>query len=214
MIGLVNREGVETTAAYGAVQQLWAYVQMPALAIGAAVSAMAAQNIGANRWDRVSQITRAGIIVNVVLTGAMVLLLTLFEEPIIGLFLGADSPALPIAARIQLLATWGFILFGMTMVLFGTVRANGAVWGPLAILFVSMYPIRLGFALGMQPLLGADALWWSFPAGSAANVALALLYYLYGPWRQGGVLIAPSRHECEEQAQATIEPAGMVKPAG
>ncbi len=47
MIGLVNRYGTSTTAAYGAANQLWTYVQMPAMAVGAAVSAMAAQNIGA-----------------------------------------------------------------------------------------------------------------------------------------------------------------------
>lgn len=213
MIGLVNRQGVETTAAYGAVQQLWAYVQMPALAIGAAVSAMAAQNIGAGRWDRVSRITRAGIMVNVLLTGAMVALLTIFERPVISLFLGSESSALPIAERIQLLATWGFILFGATMVVFGTVRANGAVWGPLMILFASMYPVRIGFALGLQPVLGVDALWWSFPAGSTVNLMLAALYYRYGPWREGGLLIPPDRQECEERAQATAEPAGIIKPA-
>ncbi|PWG68468.1 MATE family efflux transporter, partial [Enterococcus hirae] len=53
MMRLVNRQGVDTTAAFGATQQLWTYVQMPAMALGAAVSAMAAQNIGAGRWDRV-----------------------------------------------------------------------------------------------------------------------------------------------------------------
>src|SRR3546814_5195739 len=52
MVGLVNREGLVTAAAYGATLQLWNYVQMPALAVGAAVSAMVAQNIGAHRWDR------------------------------------------------------------------------------------------------------------------------------------------------------------------
>ena len=40
--------------------QLWTYVQMPAMALGAAVSAMAAQNIGAGKWERVSAITRSG----------------------------------------------------------------------------------------------------------------------------------------------------------
>ena len=53
LVGLVNREGVDTTAAFGVAMQLWTYVQMPAMALGAAVSAMAAQNIGAGRWDRV-----------------------------------------------------------------------------------------------------------------------------------------------------------------
>ena len=53
LVGLVNREGVDTTAAFGVAMQLWTYVQMPAMALGAAVSAMAAQNIGAGLWDRV-----------------------------------------------------------------------------------------------------------------------------------------------------------------
>ena len=58
MIGLVNREGIDTTAAFGAMSQLWNYLQMPALAIGAAVSAMAAQNIGAGNHGRVDQVIR------------------------------------------------------------------------------------------------------------------------------------------------------------
>ncbi|MBW8783293.1 MAG: MATE family efflux transporter, partial [Novosphingobium sp.] len=47
MIGLVNHEGMIAAAAYGASLQLWNYLQMPAFAIGSAVSAMVAQNIGA-----------------------------------------------------------------------------------------------------------------------------------------------------------------------
>src|SRR3954462_3156847 len=62
LVGLVNREGVDTAAAFGVAMQLWTYVQMPAMALGAAVSAMAAQNIGAGRWDRVGRITRVGIV--------------------------------------------------------------------------------------------------------------------------------------------------------
>jgi len=51
LISLVNRFGSEETAAFNAAMQLWNYVQMPALAIAAAVSSMAAQNVGAGRWD-------------------------------------------------------------------------------------------------------------------------------------------------------------------
>ena len=210
MVGLVNRHGVETSAAYGITLQLWAYIQMPALAIGAAVSAMAAQNIGAGKWDRVAQVTRAGLIGNVVMTGALVVAVLLFERTVFALFVGGASPALPIARHISLISTWSFILFGATMVLFGVVRANGAVWGPLAILFVAMFPIRLGFALALAPTLGADALWWSFPLGSAANLVLAALYYHYGPWRRGRVAVPAA---LDEQAETVKEPAGMLKPA-
>jgi hypothetical protein len=124
MMRLVNREGVDTTAAFGATQQLWTYVQMPAMALGAAVSAMAAQNIGAGKWDRVSSITRIGTIYAVLMTGALVLLLLVADRQALQIFLGAESPAIAIGRHIGQIATWGFIAFGVTMVLFGTVRAN------------------------------------------------------------------------------------------
>lgn len=211
MVGLVNREGVATTAAYGVTLQIWAYVQMPALAIGAAVSAMAAQNIGAGRWDRVARITRDGIIGNVGMTGVLILLVLLFDREALELFLGADSAAVPIGRRIGLIATWSFLLFGATMVLFGVVRANGAVWVPLLILFLAMFPVRLGFALALRPALGADALWWSFPLGSAATLAGSALYYRYGAWRRGALVTEPAMAEAE--ARETCEPAGGVTPA-
>ncbi len=56
MISFVNAYGIDTAAAYGVAAQLWTYIQMPAMALGAATSAMAAQNIGAKRWHRVAVI--------------------------------------------------------------------------------------------------------------------------------------------------------------
>ncbi len=207
MVGLVNREGVATTAAYGVTLQLWGYIQMPALAIGAAVSAMAAQNIGANRWDRVGQVTRIGILYNIALTGVLVGAVLWFDRTTLGLFLAPDSPAIPIGQRISVIASWSFILFGVTMVLFGTVRANGAVWGPLLILFVAMFPVRLGLALLLRPTLGADALWWSFPAGSMATLVGAALYYRYGPWRRGALRVP------QPAETPSTEPAGAPRSA-
>ncbi|MGZ8342124.1 MAG: MATE family efflux transporter [Allosphingosinicella sp.] len=214
LIGLVNREGVATAAAFGVAMQLWTYLQMPAMALGAAVSAMVAQNIGAGRWDRVSAITRSGVIFALLITAGLVVLLALADRPAPALFLGGDSPALPIARHIQLLATWSFLLFGVTLVLFGTVRANGSVIGPLIILFVGLVPIRLGFALGAYPWLGADALWLSFPVSSLANMVMAIAFYLHGGWRTSRMGPPPDAEECIEEAQATGEPGGRLNPTG
>ena len=197
MLSLINREGVQTTAAYSAAQQLWTYVQMPAMALSAAASAMVAQNIGANQWGRVSDITRWGLIFNVILTGAIIAVLTIFDGTILGFFLGSDSEALPIGEHIQLMATWGFIFFGIAQVLFGTMRANGYVIWPLVVMAISMYPVRLGFAFGLYPLLGEDALWLSFPAGMVATALMGAGLYLYGGWRKGKNLVA------EEAAQGS-----------
>src|SRR3954454_20031599 len=219
LIGLVNREGVDTTAAFGVAMQLWTYLQMPAMALGAAVSAMAAQNIGAGRWDRVSTITRSGVIQALLITGVLVVLLAVADKPALALFLGVHSSALPIARHIQLLATWSFLLMGVTMVIFGTVRANGAVMGPLIILAIGLVPVRLGFALGAYPWLRADALWLSFPVSSLANISMAIAFYFHGGWKkarmQAGQAPPIDEQECVEEALAAApEPGGRLNPAG
>ena len=187
---------------------------MPAMALGAAVSAMVAQNIGAGRWDRVARITRAGVIYNILLTGALVVLLTLADRQALGLFLGAQSPAILIGRHIQLVATWGFVAFGVSLVLFGTVRANGQVVWPLIILFVAMYPVRLGFALGAAPWLGENALWLSFPVGMVATMLMATALYLQGGWKRARMAPSPDRHEAIGQGMAGKEPCGALKPIG
>ena len=216
LVGMVNREGVDTTAAFGVAMQLWTYVQMPAMALGAAVSAMTAQNIGAGRWDRVDRITRVGIVQALLITGILIVVLTIADRLVLSLFMGAGSPALPIARHIHLIATWNFLLFGVMMVLFATMRANGAVWGPLLILAIGLVPVRFGWIFATYGWLGADAIWTSFPASSLANLGLALAFYFQGSWRKARMEPAecPDEDECVEEALATREPGGALNPAG
>lgn len=197
MVSLVNHAGVIAIAAYGVAFQLWNYVQMPSIAVGSAVSAMAAQNIGAGQWDRVSATTRAGLVFHLLMTGALVLLVTLFDGPLLGLFLGADSPAIAIASRIQMIAGWSFLFSGATMIYFGAVRANGAVLMPLLILIAGLFACRLGFAWFAQAWLGFDALWWAFPFGSIVVAVLSWLYYARGGWRK---IVLVDKAEAAEHA--------------
>jgi len=211
VVGLVNREGVLMTAAYGAAMQVFTYVQMPAMAIGGAISAMAAQYIGARQWHRLDELTKAGMVVNFLMTGALTLLILLIDRPIFSLFLGGDSPAVPIARHIQLLAIWNFIFFGVTMVMSGTMRAGGAVWIPLAIITITLYPVRLGFYFLTYEWLGSDAIWWSFPVSAFASLGLAWWFYYHYNWRDRAK--AETAAEAAEQVEADAEPAGRITPS-
>jgi putative MATE family efflux protein len=184
LMGLVNHAGVDVVAAYGVTLQLWTYIQMPALAVGAAVSAMAAQNVGAGLWPRVEAVTRSGIAINLAITAVLIGVVTLADRPMLALFLGGASPALPIARHIHLVASWSFLMFGVTMVIFATVRATGAVVAPLVILAIAMFPIRLGAVFVLKPFMGIEALWWTQPLSSFASMLMALGYYRAGTWRK------------------------------
>ena len=207
MIGFVNTYGAVTAAAYTAASQVWTYVQMPGMALGASISSMAAQNIGAGKWDRVELIARSGVVTSLAVTGSIALLIYLLGDTTLHIFLPRDSEALPVARHINHLVLWSLVLFSVTFALSGIVRATGAVVAPLVILVVAMWVIRIPFAEVLIPRIGADAIWWSFPLGTITSSLLTFLYFRYGGWRKQRML----RTESEPSGQAAD--AGMAPPA-
>jgi len=183
MITLVNRFGVDTTAAFGAAMQIWNYIQMPAFAVGMGISAMSAQNVGAGKWDRVTRIAGWGVLYSVLLTGSVTFLIELLDTRIFGLFLPAGSTALHIASHLNRIVTGSFIFFGISVALFGVVRATGAVIAPLVVLTISLLVVRFPLAIFFLDRYQADAVWWSFPVSSVLSALLAFLYYRFGGWR-------------------------------
>ena len=103
------------------------------------------------------------------------------------------------------------------MVLFATVRANGAVWAPLIILAIGLVPVRFGYIFATYGWLGADAIWTSFPVSSLVNLALAAAYYLNGGWRKARMAVAadaPTTTNASRKRWPTREPGGALNPAG
>jgi putative MATE family efflux protein len=184
MITLVNRFGVDATAAFGAAMQIWNYIQMPAFAVGMGISAMSAQNVGAGKWERVTRIAGVGVLYSVLLTGSIVLVIELLDKRIFGLFLPAGSQALAIASHLNRIVTGSFIFFGISVALFGVVRATGAVIAPLVVLTISLLVVRFPLAQFFLDRYHADAVWWSFPISSVLSALLAFLYYRFGGWRR------------------------------
>ena len=193
LTSLVNRFGSQETAAFNAAMQLWNYVQMPALAIGASVSSMAAQNVGAGKWDRVGRVAATGVLFNLLIGGALILIVYVLDKHALGLFLPANGTALQISAHLNGIVLWSYVFFGTSMVLFGVVRATGAVMPPLIMLTVSLWLIRVPFAYSMLDRWQADAIWWSFPLASVTSVIMAVGYYRFGDWRNSRMRVAGAR---------------------
>jgi putative MATE family efflux protein len=205
MIAFVNRYGALTSAAYSISSIIWSYLQMPTMAIGASVSSMAAQNVGARRWDRVAQVARSGVVSGLVVTGTIALLLYAFNDQVLGILLPAHSPAIPLARHINTQVLWGFVFFSITFSLSGVVRSTGAVWVPMGILIFCMVAVRLPFAAFMTPRFGEDAIWWSFPLGTISSAVLTSLYYRFGGWRRA--------HMLDEKPRGQASDTGLAAPA-
>ncbi len=190
LIHLINSYGSESAAAFGVATQIASYVQMPAMAIGGAATSMAAQNIGAGKWDRVGRITWTGVGFNVLLTGLIVLLIHFFNREVVGLFLPAEGKAIDIGVHINNITLWSFILFGIFNVVGGVVRSSGAVILPLVFTFIALLGVRNPLAIWLGHEYGFDYIWWSFPISFFIAVALNVWYYRFGKWKQAKMVSA------------------------
>jgi putative MATE family efflux protein len=191
LFAVVNPFGSATAAAFAAAMQLWNYVQMPALALSAAVSSMAAQNIGAGLWDRVRDIARTGVGFNLLMTGVPIVLLYLLNPYALGLFLPSGSASLEIAAHLNRIILWSFVMFGVSMVLSGVVRAAGAVIAPLLFLFVALWVIRVPLSFWASERYGPDGIWWSFALSAFLSMVMSVAYYLHGSWKRARMTGTP-----------------------
>ncbi len=187
MMRLVNGYGVATAAAYGAATQLWVYVQMPGAANGAGVTAMAAQAIGAKRWDRFDQLALKAMPVGFAVTFIPVVFIYIFNRQVMGLFL-TDPEALRIAQVVNNHALWGFVCFSVSIVSTSLLRAAGAVVVPLIFIFVAMWGVRIPLSAVTSHYFGVEALWWSFPFASVTILICSLTYYRFGNWRAKALL--------------------------
>jgi len=206
LINLVNSFGPDATAAFGAAMQLASYVQMPAMAIGGAVSSIAAQNVGANKWDRVHRTTLMGITVNFLMTGVLVGLIYLFNRQALDLFLNGEK-ALRLGMDINTITLWPFILFGITFVVSGVVRSTGAVMAPLGITFFALWCVRIPLAYYLGRQYGLVMLWWSFPIGFLMGTLLSGAYYLWGGWRRARMMAPSGKDSPTAPAEAESGPA-------
>jgi putative MATE family efflux protein len=173
---LVNRYGSQATAAYGAVNQIVNYVQFPAISIAIAASILGAQAIGAGRGHMLGKIVKTGIVLNVVLTGTLVLLGYLFSRTILGLFI-TDPAVVDMAQTLLHIMLWSSIIMGMSMVLSGLMRASGDVVVPTLITMCVIAGVEVPAAWLLSQQYGLNGIWAAYPIAFLTMLGSQTLYY-------------------------------------
>ncbi len=178
LLSMVNGFGSEATAAYGVGNQVLGYVQFPAMSIAIAASILGAQAIGAGHVEKLGAITRAGILINFAITGALLLACYLFARPLIGLF--TDSPeATEIAVHLLYIVLWSTLIFGAAAVTSGVMRSSGTVMIPtlLSISAILLVEVPVAWLLSQRLGYGINGVWAAYPVTFVTMLVLQGMYY-------------------------------------
>lgn len=182
IVGIVNRFGSDATAAFGAVNQVMSYVQFPAMSLTIACAIFAAQAIGARRMDEVEHVTRTGLVMNVFITGGLILVAYLFSEHLVRLFITSED-VVGMTETLLHIVLWSVVLFGFGGVFSAVMRASGDVWIPMALSLVAIICVELPAALILSKLIGLNGIWIAYCMSFGAMLVLQASYYLLF-WRK------------------------------
>jgi putative MATE family efflux protein len=182
LLTLVNAHGASAVAAWGAVQQVTAYVQFPAFSIAIASSVFAAQAIGAGRNEQVHEVTRVGLVLNVVLTGALAVLIAA-AAPLAVRFFTSDAGVIELGARLLRIGVWGCLLLGIGSVFSGVMRAAGTVRVPMLISLACLALLQFPVGWLIDRAFGVRNLWFTYLVTYGCGALLQSAYY-FGVWRQ------------------------------
>ena len=190
MQGLVNSFGKVLVAGYTAATKIDSLAMLPNMNISNAMSSFTAQNIGAGKYERVKEGLKACLLMVAVFSLLITVIIFLFGNQLLSLFLdpGDASGAMGYGLAYMHTVSLFYILMGLLFVPNGMLRGAGDM---AAFTFSSMANlfsrVAIAYALAYLTPLGANAIWWSIPAGWAIGAAVSLSRVRSGRWMRKAV---------------------------
>ncbi|MGS2779859.1 MATE family efflux transporter [Robertmurraya sp. GLU-23] len=183
ILSAVNAFGPEAVAGFGAAQRLDNLILLPAMALGTAVNAMAAQNIGANKWDRVSLTSRVGVIYNMGIMLAIAVVLFVCAEPLIKLFI-KDPESVAFGKLYLETIAFFYPFLGLNFILNGIVRGSGAMFQVLVLNIISLWVFRVPLTYMASSLFGEIGIALGMGISFLISCLFSIAYYQWGGWRK------------------------------
>ena len=181
--GFVNHFGAVATAAFGAAGRIETIVFFPAMSFSMAASALTGQNLGAGRPERVKEVFKWGIIMTSAVTLVLSVLIIAIPRVLLSMFIQKPD-VLDIGVGYLRTLGFAYIFFAMMFVSNGIINGAGKTVMTMAFTLVSLWAVRVPLAaLLSRTELGIKGIWIAIDIGFAVGMAVSLIYYFFGKWR-------------------------------
>ncbi|MFB5663305.1 MATE family efflux transporter [Alteribacillus sp. HJP-4] len=180
---VVTSFGETVVAGYGAAQRMDSLIMLPAITLGSAITSMAGQNIGAEKWDRVRNIAKSGIILILIVSVTISMMIFLGAEFLMKMFV-EDSETVQFGAEYLRLVAFFYPFLGINFVLNGIVRASGAMFQVLVLNIISFWLLRFPLAWLFSAIFGERGIALGVGASFIVSSIIAAFYYIFGRWNK------------------------------
>ncbi|WP_102026317.1 MATE family efflux transporter [Salirhabdus sp. Marseille-P4669] len=182
ILSVVTSFGEDVVAGFSAAQRLDSVLMLPAHALGTAVNSMAGQNIGVNKWGRVSKIAKYGFFYNLIFMLSIALILVLSAEYLVRLFI-QDEQSVQFGTEYLKMIGFFYPFLGINFILNGIVRASGAMYQVLVLNLISFWVLRYPLTYVFSSFIGDKGIALGMGVSFVISSVFAFLYFRYGKWR-------------------------------
>lgn len=181
---LVATFGTTVIASYGIGVRILSFVVIPAIGLATATSTVVGQNVGARREERAVDAARLGMVAGFAGLSVAGVLFFLFAEPSVRLFVPGEPEVIAMGTRFMRVMALSFGFVGVQMVMSGALAGAGNTVAAMALSVLVFWVLRFPIAwiLSGPAALGAEGIWWAFPASNVLAAVVAVAWFLRGTW--------------------------------
>lgn len=186
--GIINGFGTDVMAGYSAAVKLNNLVITSFTTLGNGVSNFTAQNIGAQKLDRIQEGFRAGVKLVWMLCLPLALLYFTGGRGLMRFFMKEPTEAALSSgfAFLRILSPFYFVV-SAKLVTDGILRGAGKMKHFMIATFTDLIlRVVLAFVLSAT-VLGATGIWCAWPIGWTVATVMSILFYRTGVWQRGNV---------------------------
>lgn len=187
IMSVVTGFGEEVVAGFGAAQRLDSLIMLPALTLGSAINSMAGQNIGAGKWERVSDISKNGLILIAIVSLSLSTIVFFSAEYAISLFV-QESDTVAFGTMYVKTVAFFYPFLGINFVLNGVVRAAGAMFQVFVLNILSFWVLRFPLTYLFSQWFGERGIGIGMATSLLLSSVLAIGYYRYGRWQELNII--------------------------
>ncbi len=184
LVRIISLFGSQAVAGYTIAIRVMVFMLLPSWGISNATSTLVGQNLGAKRPDRAERSVWITGYVNMVFLGLIGLVLALIPHSFIRLFI-QDPAVVRYGSECLRIMSYGFIAYGLGMVLVGTLNGAGDTATPTWINFFCYWILEIPVAYVLSVNFGwkETGVFVSILVAETAMTLLALLFVRRGKWK-------------------------------
>lgn len=182
--GLVNTFGEIVVAGFSAAGKLNTFTITTLSALGNSMSSYTAQNVGANKLERIKKGVKSLYLISYCITVPLFIVFFFFPEQMMEIFVSNnDIEIINSGVKFLKIVAPFYLFIAIKLIIDGVLRGSGAMKMFMVSTFSDLL-LRVILSYILAPVFNEQGIWYSWPVGWLLATVISCVFYFTGMWKK------------------------------